>query len=108
MVKSHFNPILADDEPAKRQTDGHLTAMSWENTIQVLTCQVSTFNYSTYDVVLWRELDAASAARMIQSGLKFDRAVIDVPTVGGDLKTLVSKIGTDRILPRIPQDHPSF
>ena len=40
LVRSHFNPILADDEQTSRQTDGHLIVLSWDDTLQVLTCQV--------------------------------------------------------------------
>jgi len=71
IVKSHFNPILFDDESTKRQTDGHLIAISWDNALEVLTCQVSIFNYITYDVVLCRELKSL-LWRPIRSGHHYD------------------------------------
>ena len=102
MVKSHFNPILADDEPAKRQTEGHLIAMSWDNALQVLTCQLSIFNYITYDVVLCRDLKSA-LWRPIRSGHHYDlidrivRPLMGVPmglTVQKTFRTVVSATGT--------------
>ncbi len=71
LVRSHFNPILADDEQTSRQTDGHLIVLSWDDTLQVLTCQVSIFNYITYDVVLCRQLTTA-LWRPIRSGHHYD------------------------------------
>lgn len=73
MVRSHFKPMLSDDAPTKRQTDGHLIALSWDNTLQVLICQLSIFNYITYDVVLCRELKSR-LWRPIRSGHHYDLA----------------------------------
>jgi hypothetical protein len=82
MVKSHFAPILSDDGSAKRQTDGHLITLSWDDTLRVLTCQVSIFNYITYDVVLCRELKSR-LWRPIRSGHHYDLAARTVtPLVG--------------------------
>jgi hypothetical protein len=67
LIRPHFNPILADDEQTERQTDGHLIVISWDDTFNILTCQVSLFNYVTYDVVLCRELKSR-VWRPIRSG----------------------------------------
>jgi HNH endonuclease len=71
LVRSHFNPILANDEQTRRQTDGHLIVLSWDDTLQLLTCQVSIFNYITYDVMLCRQLTTA-LWRPIRSGHHYD------------------------------------
>src|SRR5579871_6225491 len=71
LLRPHFNPILADDEQTKRQTDGHLIVISWDDTLNVLTCQISIFNYITYDVVLCRELKSR-VWRPIRSGHHYD------------------------------------
>jgi hypothetical protein len=87
MVRSHFTPILADDEPTRRQTDGHIIVMSWGNSLQVLTCQVSIFNYITYDVVLCRELKSA-LWRPVRSGHHYDIADMTVRPLVGISKNL--------------------
>lgn len=87
MVRSHFNPILADDQPTKRQTDGHLITLGWDDALQVLTCQVSIFNYITYDVVLCRELKSA-LWRPIRSGHHYDLSDMTVRPIVGFSKNL--------------------
>lgn len=71
MVRAHFNPILADDAQTRRQTDGHLIVLSWDDMHQLLTCRVSIFNHITYDVVLCRKLKSA-LWRPIRSGHHYD------------------------------------
>jgi hypothetical protein len=73
IVRSHFKPTLSDDAPTKRQTDGHLITLGWDNSLQVLTCQVSIFNYITYDVVLCRDLKSR-LWRPVRSGHHYDLA----------------------------------
>ena len=85
MVRTHLNPILAGDEPEKRQTHGHLVTMNWDDTLQILTCRVSIFNYITYDVELCRALKSA-LWRPIRSGHHYDltdmavKPLMGVPT----------------------------
>jgi hypothetical protein len=48
-----FRPILADDEPSRRQTNGHLLIVEWGDRLQtVLRARVSLFNEMTYVVRL--------------------------------------------------------
>jgi hypothetical protein len=48
-----FRPILADDEPLKRQTNGHLLIVEWGDRLQsFLRARVSLFNEMTYVVRL--------------------------------------------------------
>jgi len=48
-----FKPILADDEPMKRQTNGHLLIIEWADRNQsYLRARVSLFNEMTYVVRL--------------------------------------------------------
>lgn len=48
-----FRPILADDEPLKRQTNGHLLIVEWGDRLQsFLRARVSLFNEMTYLVRL--------------------------------------------------------
>ena len=86
LVRSHFNPISANDEQTRRQTDGHLIVLSWDDTLQVLTCQVSIFNYITYDVMLCRKLTTA-LWRSIRSGHHYDLLDMTVRPLHGLPKT---------------------
>ena len=48
-----FKPILADDEPLRRQTNGHLLNVEWADRVQsYLRARVSLFNEMTYVVRL--------------------------------------------------------
>ena len=89
MVRAHFGPILALDQPTLRQTDGHLIVVSWDNSLNSLTCQVSAFNYVTYDVVLCRELKSA-VWRPIRSGHHYDIFDMTVRPITGISKSIAS------------------
>jgi hypothetical protein len=45
-------PILADDTPTLRQTNGHLLTLNWSADGRAVIGQVSLFNGATYTVVL--------------------------------------------------------
>lgn len=50
-----FRPILADDAPRERQTNGHLLIVEWDRSQRVLQARVSLFNELTYVVRFCRE-----------------------------------------------------
>jgi hypothetical protein len=51
-VKPFQQPILYDDLPQLRQTNGHLIALNWNLGLKGLLVLVSLFNTITYHVVL--------------------------------------------------------
>jgi len=48
-------PILADDQPRLRQTNGHLITVGWAADRRSLVAQVGLFNYARYRISLARE-----------------------------------------------------
>src|SRR5436190_19100438 len=53
MTTPTFKPILADDEPRRRQTKGHLLIVEWADRSQsYLRVRLSLFNEMTYVVRL--------------------------------------------------------
>ncbi|HUJ33383.1 MAG TPA: HNH endonuclease [Candidatus Acidoferrum sp.] len=52
VVRPSQGPILYDDLPQLRQTNGHLITLNWNMGLRGLLVQVSLFNTTTYHVVL--------------------------------------------------------
>lgn len=69
LVATSFSPILYDDSPLRRQTNGHLLTVEWAG--EDLVAQVSLFNYLTYSVLLSRGFGGA-LWRPVRAGLYFD------------------------------------
>jgi hypothetical protein len=61
-------PVLANDWPEVRQTNGHLVTLGWAGS--KLVCQVSLFNHMTYTVTLARA--SKGIWRMVRCGHLFD------------------------------------
>ena len=51
-VTELWKPILHDDQPSFRQTNGHLITLEWRGGARDLVCEVGLFNYLTYQVTL--------------------------------------------------------
>jgi hypothetical protein len=79
VVEEDDRPVLADDRPEVRQTNGHLVALDWEGSD--LVCRVSLFNHLTYRVRLARLFNGIW--RPMRCGHLFDfQARRVVPLVG--------------------------
>lgn len=65
-------PILFDDLPTQRQTDGHLLTLAWPGSQDHIIGQVSLFNLFTYTVLLTRK--CSNVWRDIRQGHHFDIA----------------------------------
>jgi hypothetical protein len=71
LVIASSRPILYDDRPAARQTDGHLLTLSWAESLSDLVGEVSLFNRITYHVSLCRHF-SGRLWRPIRSGVHYD------------------------------------
>src|SRR3989442_2773904 len=71
VVVESFSPILHDDLPSKRQSNGHLLTLNWAPSRRDLVGRISLFNYLTYSVSLCRGF-SGSLWRPIRSGVHFD------------------------------------
>jgi hypothetical protein len=82
LVVPSYAPILFDDKPSKRQTDGHLLTLNWDHTPLNLIGQVSLFNHLTYRVTLCQKF-GHPLWRPIRSGHHYDLAAKTVkPLIG--------------------------
>lgn len=70
LVVPSFKPILSDDQPTRRQTNGHLVTLGWSATGRDIVGQVSPFNEITYAISLARNF--SGIFRDIRSGHCFD------------------------------------
>jgi hypothetical protein len=70
LVDVRTAPILADDTPLTRQTDGHLVTAAWTRDSRHIVGQVSLFNSVTYAVSLAK--DFAGIWRPLRTGHHFN------------------------------------
>ena len=70
IVVADYTPILADDLPLLRRTDGHLLTLDWPSGASDVVGQVSFFNQIRYRVSLARYM--SGLWRNIRSGHHFD------------------------------------
>jgi len=96
-VVETFRPILHDDLPSARQTNGHLLTLSWAPSGFDLVGQVSLFNYITYEVSLCRHYSGA-LWRPIRSGLYYDVERKIVRPLRGVSTALIPRAPTHRDL----------
>ncbi len=69
LVATSSTPILFDDQPNARQTDGHLLTVSWTGSLADIVAGVSIFNRVTYHVSLCRQF--SGIWRPIRSGVHY-------------------------------------
>jgi hypothetical protein len=84
LVVRRARPILADDTPTIRQTNGHLLTVSWTRDLRHLVGQVSLFNGPTYSVSLAR--DYSGVWLPLRIGHHFDletRQITHLASAGG-------------------------
>lgn len=86
VVRPSFEPILMDDSPRVRQTNGHLLAVDWIGLD--LVAQVSLFNYVTYRVDLCRAF-SGMVWRPIRAGLHYNIQSMRVEQLRGYAKALL-------------------
>lgn len=79
LVRESFRPILGDDLPEQRQTDGHLLTVDW--TAEGVIGQVSLFNHVTYIVTLAK--NHHGLWRPIRNGIHFNPKTRSVEQVVG-------------------------
>src|SRR5579864_1436713 len=70
LVVPSSKPILYDDRPSARRTDGHLLTLSWTASLD-LVGQVSLFNHITYHVLLCRRYGGL-LWRPVRRGIHYD------------------------------------
>ena len=86
-VEIRQEPILADDSPRWRQTDGHIVALNWNRARTRIMVRVSPFNGWTYLIKLARRFHGIF--REIGSGHVFDI----------NTRRVISLTHTSRIIP---------
>lgn len=90
IVDAGDTPILAEDTPTCRQTDGHLVTVGWKDGGQNLVGQLSLFNRVTYCVNLARNF--SGLWRPIRSGHHFNLAKKTIaPLIGTSLEVPSSR-----------------
>ncbi|MDP7559850.1 MAG: HNH endonuclease [Planctomycetota bacterium] len=70
VVRVSNTPILADDYPTQRQTEGHLITLDWLPSRPLIISQISLYNTLTYQIVLAPNF--SGVWRPIGSGHHFD------------------------------------
>jgi hypothetical protein len=70
IMQVSYTPILFDDLPMQRQTNGHLLTVEWPASQDHILGQVTLFNVLTYAVLLTRK--CSSLWRDIRQGYHFD------------------------------------
>jgi hypothetical protein len=93
VVVRRRTPILADDTPTRRQTNGHLLTVDWALDRRSVVAQVSLFNGPTYAVSVAR--DYAGVFRPIRSGHHFDLETHQISPLGvtaAPLRTLLRRL----------------
>lgn len=86
LVVTSQRPILADDHPTRRQTEGHLITLNWTPSRRSVVGQVSLFNEITYIVSLARNF--SGVWRPIRSGHHFDVSRRRITALGATSLTL--------------------
>ena len=71
LVVAGSKPILHDDRPTARQTNGHLLTLGWAESLRDLVGEVSLFNSVTYRVSLCRQF-SGTLWIPIRSGVHYD------------------------------------
>jgi len=92
LVVAGSTPILYDDRPSERQTDGHLITLSWAESLCDLVSEVSLFNSITYRVSICRQF-SGKLWRPIRSGHHYDLATRAVTPLVGFSKLLALPSG---------------
>ena len=82
LVVAGSEPILFDDRPTIRQTNGHLLTLGWGKSLGDLVGEVSIFNSVTYRVSLCRDF-SGNVWIPIRSGVHYDigRKIV-MPLIG--------------------------
>jgi hypothetical protein len=70
IIRVSSRPILFDDLPVQRQTDGHLLTLDWPGSRDCVIGKVSFFNTLTYEILLTRRCSAIW--RVVRKGHYFD------------------------------------
>jgi hypothetical protein len=88
LVVEESRPILYDDRPSERQTNGHLVTVSWAESLGDLVGEVSLFNSITYRVSLCRHF-SGRVWRPIRSGHHYNLQPMRVEPLVGVSKNLL-------------------